>query len=105
MIMPTLFRRETLLDASPEEVFDYHQADGAFERLVPPWESVRIIEHPPGLPQGAHVKLKVRTGPIWQEWIAELVEVRRPKGFRDRQVSGPFKSWVHDHEFIDRPRR
>ena len=37
------------IPASAETVFDWHCRPGAFERLSPPWESVRVLEQTGGI--------------------------------------------------------
>ena len=38
------FMKETVIAASAERVFAFHELPDAFERLVPPWENARIIQ-------------------------------------------------------------
>lgn len=35
-------------------------------------------------------------------WQTEICEVNKPFSFTDRQVSGPYKTWIHRHEFIEK---
>ncbi len=37
-------------------------------------------------------------GPLRIRWVARIDE-SAPNGFVDRQLSGPFASWVHRHSF------
>lgn len=38
-------------------------------------------------------------GPLPIRWLAQIEQVSE-SGFTDRQLSGPFASWVHRHSFI-----
>lgn len=96
--MPT-FRHRTTIPASAERVFRWHARPGAFERLIPPWERVDVVERTGGLRPGSRVRLRVRRGPVTVGWTLEHVEVDEGRGFRDEQVSGPFGSWSHAHRF------
>jgi uncharacterized protein (TIGR01777 family) len=89
---------ETLVAASPEELFAWHTRPGAFERLCPPWQSVEI-EEPAPVADGSRVRLSLRKGPLKFRWVAEHREVTPDRGFTDVQRSGPFKRWIHRHDF------
>jgi len=49
----TVFVQRSGLAASAAEVFQWHARPGAFERLTPPWEHVRIVEKHGGIEDGA----------------------------------------------------
>ena len=38
------FVKETVINATPERVFAFHELPDAFSRLVPPWEDAKIIQ-------------------------------------------------------------
>ena len=65
------FIAATLLPASAEAVFDWHEAPGAFERLTPPWERVRVVRHAGGIRDGARVSLLVGPWPLALRWEME----------------------------------
>lgn len=93
------FLRTSRLPASVSEAFAWHARPGAFERLVPPWENIRVIEQTGGLENGARVILEMRIGPFKQRWIAVHEGYVERRQFRDRQTSGPFAQWLHTHSF------
>jgi uncharacterized protein (TIGR01777 family) len=97
--MSETIERETTVGASAEDVFAWHTRAGAFERLVPPWEDVRVVDPGAGLAPGSRVTLTTRRGPIRLRWIAEHDDVAAGRGFRDTQVEGPFAAWNHEHRF------
>lgn len=35
-------------------------------------------------------------------WQTEICEVNKPYSFTDRQVIGPYKTWIHRHQFIEK---
>jgi ligand-binding SRPBCC domain-containing protein len=81
--------------ASAEAVFDWHEALGAFERLTPPWERVRMVRHKGGIRDGARVSLRVGPPLVFFRWDLEHVDYQHGRSFMDRQVRGPFHSWTH----------
>lgn len=93
------FIRRTRIEAPADEVFRWHARPGAFERLNPPWEPVEIVTRHGGIQDGAVVVLRMRLGPLSQQWVAEHRDYQAGRQFRDVQVSGPFAHWVHTHRF------
>ncbi len=95
------FIKESRIDAPPSRVFGFHESPGALKRLTPPWEKVEVESGGKSIHVGSRVVLVTKLGPIPLRWVAEHVEYSPPHRFVDRQVTGPFASWVHRHEFLD----
>jgi uncharacterized protein (TIGR01777 family) len=89
---------ETVIPASPEDLFAWHCLPGAFDRLRPPWQSIEIEEQATVV-NGSRVRLRLKRGPFRVRWIAEHRDVEPGRGFTDIQTAGPFKRWIHQHEF------
>lgn len=87
------------LDAPPDEVFAWHGREGAFERLIPPWERVRIRDRRGTLKDGDYVVFDVRVGPIWRRWVAVCTDSIENQQFVDDQLLGPFAIYRHTHRF------
>lgn len=94
-----MFNKSSELPFSQQSVFDYHCRLGAIDRLIPPWERVRLVKRNKSLEAGAEVILQQSIGPIKKDWLARHTAYDPPNRFRDEQISGPFRSWVHDHIF------
>jgi uncharacterized protein (TIGR01777 family) len=86
------------IEAPPEAVWDWHTRPGAFERVMPPWERVRVVERRGGIENGARLVLEVALGMAPLRWVTLYREVVRGHRFVDVQEDGPFSSWVHEHE-------
>ncbi len=99
---PETFRREIALPVSAAEAFAWHARPGALERLLPPWDDVRILSRTGGIENGARVELSVPAGPFRVKWLAEHREVDPPHEFRDVSLRGPFRLWDHRHRFEPR---
>jgi uncharacterized protein (TIGR01777 family) len=91
-----------LPDHPPGAVFDWHERPGALERLTPPWGKVEVLGRSGGIRDGAVVDLRIHRGPASFRWVLRHRDYVRGEQFRDEQVSGPLKRWVHTHRF--RPR-
>jgi hypothetical protein len=93
-----MFVRRSSMPVSAEDLFRWHSRPGAFERLSPPWEEVRVLSRRgAGIEVGAQVEIKTKIGPLWQRWLAEHTRYEEGRLFQDRQVSGPFSFWEHTH--------
>ena len=88
------------IPASAEAVFDWHEAPGAFERLTPSWERVRVLSHVGGIRDGARVSLLVGPAPFSMQWELEHRDYQHGRSFTDLQLSGPFRLWKHVHRMI-----
>lgn len=91
------FKKESVIHASAERVFAFHETPDAFERLQPPWQETEIVQAPSSLEVGTRVELRAKVGPIWQTMVAEHVEYEPGRMFADRLVKGPFSKWLHRH--------
>lgn len=95
------FTASTALPVSAAEAFAWHARPGAFERLVPPWETLRVVERADGLENGGVVVLEVRRGPFRRRWVARHHDVVPGVSFSDTMEKGPFAEWKHVHRFFD----
>lgn len=90
--------KETVIAASAERVFAFHELPDAFERLVPPWENARIIQKADISVVGSRAIIEQKIfGLIPSRWVAEHTAYDPPRMFEDVQISGPFASWRHKH--------
>ncbi|MDP3940444.1 MAG: TIGR01777 family oxidoreductase [Deltaproteobacteria bacterium] len=94
--MPVFVHR-THIDAPADEVFAWHGRPGALERLIAPWERIRLLSRTGGIENGARAILELRVGPRRMRWIAEHRDYEEGRRFRDVQIEGPFARWDHLH--------
>ena len=80
-----------------EALWAWHTRPGALERLLPPWDPLRVVARTGGLENGTQVTLAVPFGPMRLRWVSEHRDVDPPRGFADEQIAGPFARWVHVH--------
>ncbi len=93
--------KESVIDATPEEVFRFHERPEALRLLIPPWERVKVVSSDDSLRPGSRVVLEGRWGPFTMRWVALHTTYDPPRCFVDRQEAGPFAAWEHRHEFLD----
>ncbi len=97
--MPKLTFR-TRIPVSADSLYAWHLRPGAFERLVPPWQDVRVVRRDGPIGEGVRVLLRMRKGLMSFAWEALHDRFAPGREFRDTQVRGPFARWVHTHRMI-----
>lgn len=96
----TLYEKRTIMPVSAKDLFAWHERNGAFERLAPPWEQIKLKYKDPSLKVGSETCFKVRKGCFSISWLARHTKYVPDKEFVDIQVKGPFKKWVHHHKMV-----
>jgi ligand-binding SRPBCC domain-containing protein len=92
------FTKSSIIRATPERVFAFHELPDAFERLVPPWENLEIVQKADISVIGSRAIIERKfLGFTVGRWVAEHTKYDPPRLFEDVQVSGPFKYWIHQH--------
>ena len=92
------FVKESIIKAAPERVFAFHELPDAFERLMPPGDGAKILQKADISIIGSRAIIELKILGIFPaKWIAEHTKYEPPRMFEDVQISGPFRSWRHDH--------
>ncbi|MGV3709537.1 MAG: TIGR01777 family oxidoreductase [Gemmatimonas sp.] len=93
------FSKSIRLPVSVEKLFAWHERPGAFQRLSPPWDHAKVVEHTGGIRDGARVVLDVPVGPVHTRWTIEHRDYQQNRQFRDIMLEGPFSTFEHTHKF------
>jgi len=96
----SILLRTSIMPAPVQALSAWHFREGALDRLVPPWENIRLLHSAGGIANGSTATLRLQKGPIHFDWLAQHEQVQPGVGFADRQVSGPFAAWFHEHRFM-----
>ena len=98
-----VFTRSTLVPATAEELYRFHENPHNLRRISPP--GLRILEiradetaHP-----GAEFTLAVRQGPLTLRWTGRWETAAAPRLLVDTGVQCPFALWRHHHIFEPHP--
>jgi len=93
------FRSE--MPVSAAEAFAWHARPAAFLRLQPPWERILTEDQSGSLESGSlSVRFRAKcVGPLRHAWHVEFFDIEPDRGFKYRQVRGPFAEWIHTHRF------
>ena len=99
-----LFTKESVIRATPEQVFAFHEQENALELLLPPWETATVIQPAKISEVGSQGIIETKIlGPFKIRWIAEHTRYEPPYLFEDVQLKGPFSSWRHRHLILAHP--
>jgi ligand-binding SRPBCC domain-containing protein len=94
---------EIALAAPRDEVFAFFSDAANLEALTPDILEFRILTPAPiEMRRGARIddRLRVRGVPV--RWRSEITHWLPPWRFVDRQLQGPYRLWIHEHEFEER---
>ena len=81
-------------------VAEFHRDPGVLKKLTMPPIAIEVHEVQP-LAENSTADFTLWMGPLPIRWRARHTGVDPLHGFRDTQVHGPMKRWVHDHAFSD----
>lgn len=100
--MPSFIQTSTM-PVSVDVLRRYHERPGAFLRLAPAWEKLRLVAQEGTIRTGDVLEFQIRKGPLWVTWRARHEDLEGNAGFIDVQEKGPFAEWRHEHRlFPDR---
>ena len=80
-------------------VAEFHTQSASMGAITPPPVVVRVHRAPARLDDGDEMDFTMWLGPLPIRWLARIEDVS-PTGFSDRQLRGPFRSWLHRHTFV-----
>lgn len=92
-------KASTLVEASQEEVFEFHNDPINLTRIFPAYLRIAINDPPSQIREGALLHCNIHLGPLRFEWRVEVTEYSPPRRFIDVQREGPFQHFAHTHTF------
>ncbi|MEA5506522.1 SRPBCC family protein [Halotia wernerae UHCC 0503] len=93
------FTHSSVIDAPLEVVWNFHERPDILQLLTPPWQPMQVVRREGGLDVGAITEFRLFVGLLPLTWLARHTEYEKYHLFTDEQISGPFESWVHRHQF------
>jgi len=93
------FSYSTIINASIDKVWAFHEREDVLELLNAPWQPVQIVSHKGGLEIGSNSEFRLILGVVPVRWVLEHIECNKPYLFVDRQKIGPMDCWIHRHQF------
>ena len=93
------FDKTSLVNASTEVVWQFHEHPDILQILTPPWQPVQIIRREGGLDVGAISEFRLWIGIVPVQWVAVHTACEPNHYFVDEQQTGPMAFWKHRHQF------
>lgn len=94
-----VYERRSAMPVPADELYAWHARPGAFERLAPPWQRLRVVERTGTIADGDRLVFEAPLGPARVRWEAVHRDHVPGRQFVDVQVKGPFARWRHRHAF------
>jgi ligand-binding SRPBCC domain-containing protein len=85
-----------------EDVFSFFADAATLQRITPPELHFSVVGPlPVGIEAGTEIEYRLRLFGIPFSWKSRITEWAPPECFVDKQVKGPYASWIHRHTFRD----
>lgn len=98
-----LLKCEQFLPVPRERAFGFFADAFQLEAITPPWLRFQVLTPPPiDMRAGALIDYRLRVHGLPVKWRTEISVWEPPVRFVDRQLSGPYRLWVHEHTFEER---
>lgn len=97
--MKNRFSYTSVFNCGLRELFNYHEREGVLNRLTPCWERVYFLSKTGPISEDSKVFLKIGVGPFLIDYLARHTDYKKDEYFVDIQEKGPFKEYIHRHEF------
>ncbi|MBD3790021.1 MAG: hypothetical protein IE885_06630 [Campylobacterales bacterium] len=99
--MKHIITYETLIHCNVENLFEFHADTANLPLITPPDIDVDIIKISTPLKEGNEAQLKIKKWPFSFEWELLFEHVVYPELIVDVALRSPFKTFRHEHHFIE----
>ena len=95
-----IISRETSVNKPIEEVFSFFTKAENLNIITPPELKFKITTPLPiDMKKGTLIDYKIKLNGIPFKWKTEITDWSPPYRFVDTQLRGPYRIWIHEHEF------
>ena len=100
MTIDHVLERSTWLPRPVDETFAFFADAANLERITPPELRFRIVTPLPiEMRHGTLIEYRLALFALSFSWRTGIEEWAPPHRFVDRQLAGPYRRWIHTHEF------
>ena len=97
------FESSLFLPHPPARIFAFFSNAANLELITPEWLRFDIATPSPvDMKVGTHIDYRLRFRGLPIKWRSEILVWDPPHRFVDSQIKGPYRKWVHEHEFVGR---
>ena len=95
-----IFHNEVRVPEGPETIFKFFSDAKNLNVITPPWLDFQIVTPDVKLEKGSQIEYRLKWRGLPLRWISEIAYWNPPHSFVDKQIKGPYKTWIHKHEFV-----
>lgn len=89
-----------VLERSIEEVFSFFAEAQNLEEITPPFLRFKISSDLPiAMHLGTEIRYSLSLHGVPLTWVSLIDHWDPPYAFCDRQLKGPYRYWIHHHQF------
>lgn len=99
------FQRETVIGLDRDSIVSRFSRTERLTDILPSWLQIRSRNPLSPVSDGELLEYRLRVHGIPFSWTTRIEGWKSPSCFVDRQVEGPYRSWVYEHRFRALPRR
>ena len=97
-----VIKQRVWVPRSRDEVFKFFAAAENLGRITPPELNFRIrSDLPIDMHAGAIIDYRIGLYGVPMKWRTEITAWNPPCSFEDSQIVGPYRKWVHLHQFLE----
>jgi len=93
--------REQWLPRPIDAIFAFFSRPENLQVITPSWLDFRMVQAPDSLDAGSVIQYCLRWHWFPIRWTTRITQWNPPFGFVDRQLSGPYALWNHQHSFSE----
>jgi hypothetical protein len=93
-------RQTQLIRVDLPTVFAFFKDPRNLDAITPPWLGFRVLEASDReVAEGTRIRYRLRLHGIPLQWESRIAEYHENARFADTMVSGPYRTWYHQHVF------
>lgn len=96
-----VIRKYQWINCDVSQVFPFFSNEKNLELITPSFLSFKVLgKDTPTVRQGTAIEYSLKMRGISFKWKSLINKFEDKKSFTDTQINGPYKKWVHTHQFI-----